>query len=121
MRLLVIDDHNDCRIVAARLLACLGHEVIEVASGPDAEAIMRSEAHRIDMLLVDLFLQEGDGVKLAAKLERQHPGVRILFMSGDGVTASRNAELSGPRRHFLEKPFTLPRLEAAVACLAARS
>lgn len=120
MRLLVVDDHAEYRAMAVRLLAVLGHDVIEAADGQQAQAALRREGASIDAALIDLFLGETDGVTLAGQLEAEHPGLRVLFMSGDGEATAEMPDLSGPRRHFIEKPFSFPAIEAALATLAQR-
>src|SRR4051812_22448488 len=103
-----------------RLLVCLGHEVIEAAEADQAEAILRQERAAIDLVLLDLFLGNTDGLTLARRLEAEQPGLRVLFMSGHGEDTCDLEDLSGPRRQFLEKPFSFPALEAALTSLAQR-
>jgi CheY-like chemotaxis protein len=120
VRLLIVDDHDEYRAMAVRLLVCLGHEVIEAADAEQAEAILRKERSAIDLVLLDLFLGSTDGLTLAGRLEAEQPGLRVLFMSGYGKDTCDLADLSGPRRQFLEKPFSFPALEAALESLAHR-
>jgi DNA-binding NtrC family response regulator len=122
VKLLIVDDHAECRAMAARLLTVLGHDVVEAADAATAEAILQREAS-IDLVLLDLFLGETDGVDLAERLEAKRPGLRVLFMSGHGEDTCdlHVADLTGPRRQFLEKPFGFPALEAALESLAHRS
>ena len=122
MKLLIVDDHAECRAMAARLLAVLGHDVVEAGDAATAEAILHREGS-INLVLLDLFLGETDGVDLADRLEAERPGLRVLFMSGHGEdTCDLDlADLTGPRRQFLEKPFSFPALEAALESLAHRT
>lgn len=120
MRLLIVDDHAEYRAMAVRLLVCLGHDVIEAADAEQAEAILRRERAAIDLVLLDLFLGSTDGVTLAGRLEAEQPGLRVLFMSGNDKDTCDLEELTGPRRQFLEKPFSFPALEAALQALAQR-
>ena len=105
--------------MAARLLSVLGHEVIEADGPEEAKAALAREGDRLDVVLLDLFLGATDGVELAAQLEAQRPGVRILFMSGHDEATFEPAALERRRRRFIEKPFSLPALEAALDALAA--
>jgi two-component system, cell cycle sensor histidine kinase and response regulator CckA len=121
LRLLIVDDHAEYRATAVRLLAMLGHEVIE-ADGPDtAEAALAREGDGIEVVLLDLFLGADDGVTVAQRLAARRPGLRILFMSGHDEATFAPAELEAPGRRFIEKPFSLPALEAALADLAGQS
>ena len=118
MRLLVVDDNTECRAMAVRLLACLGHDVMEAGEAGEAEALFTRERGAIELVLVDLFLGSSDGVTLATRLESLHAGLRVLFMSGHGEATREMADLEGARRQFLEKPFSLPALEAALESLS---
>jgi two-component system cell cycle sensor histidine kinase/response regulator CckA len=106
--------------MAIRLVACLGHDVFEAADAEQAEAILHREGASIELVLLDLFLGSTDGVTLARRLEAERPGLRVLFMSGHGEDTCDLADLAGPRRQFLEKPFSFPALEAALESLAHR-
>src|SRR5690349_3202529 len=100
--------------MAVRLLHCLGHAVVEAADAEQAEATLRAERGAIDLVLLDLFLGSTDGVTLARRLEAEQPGLRVLFMSGHDKDTCDLEDLAGPRRQFLEKPFSFPALEAAL-------
>jgi two-component system cell cycle sensor histidine kinase/response regulator CckA len=115
MRLLVVDDHPECRAVTARFLACLGHEVLESPNAASAEALVAQEGQAIDVVLLDLFLDDSDGFSLADRLGALHPALRVLFVSGGQLSRA----LGGNRRRFLEKPFALGSLEAALGRLLA--
>jgi DNA-binding response OmpR family regulator len=121
LRLLLVDDHAQYRAMAARLLSVLGHQVVE-ADGPEAahEALARESAG-FEVVLLDLFLGATDGMAVAEQLEAQWPGVRILFMSGHDEATWEPAQLEGRRRRFIEKPFSLPALEAALDALVAEA
>jgi DNA-binding response OmpR family regulator len=119
VRLLIVDDHPQYREMAVRLLTVLGHQVIEAADPESAQEALAREGDRIEVVLLDLFLGANDGVALAAQLEVQRPGVRILFMSGHDEATLQTAGLESGRRRFIEKPFSLPALEAALEALAA--
>jgi two-component system cell cycle sensor histidine kinase/response regulator CckA len=117
VRVLVVDDHETVRHMASRLLACLGHQASEAAGGDEAEATLDPD---VELVLLDLGLADTDGATLAQRLEAVRGDLRILFMSGDGREVFEARALSGPRRAFIEKPFSLRALSAAVDGLMAR-
>jgi CheY-like chemotaxis protein len=117
MRVLVVDDHPTVRHMASRLLICLGHQTAEAASGDEAEATLAAD---VDLVLLDMGLADTDGVALAQRLEATRADLHILFMSGDGREVFEARALAGPRRGFIEKPFSLWALGAAVDGLMAR-
>jgi DNA-binding response OmpR family regulator len=117
VKILVVDDHATVRHMASRLLDCLGHQTFEAADADEAEATM---AAGVELVLLDLGLADTDGATLAQQLQVGREELRILFMSGDGREVFEARALAGPRRGFIEKPFSLRALSAAVDQLMAR-
>ena len=114
MKILVVDDHATVRLMTTRLLASLGHTPLEARDEAEAQAILSDE---VEVILIDLHLGGVDGGALAGRLEARRSGVHILFMSGVGEDVFAARELGGPRRGFIEKPFSLRRLSDALAAL----
>jgi DNA-binding NtrC family response regulator len=118
VRILVVDDHPGVRQAAAQLLLALGFEAITAADPAEAEEIIGREPHLIDLVMIDVFLGASRGVALAIRLQAQQAGLRVLFMSGHRrheMVAIPN--LLGPRRRFIEKPFSLAALGQAIESL----
>jgi two-component system cell cycle sensor histidine kinase/response regulator CckA len=120
MKVLVVDDHEGFRQTVTKVLAFLGHEALEARDEREAEETFARHADELALVLVDLRIGESHGPDLARRLEATRPGLRVLFMSGYGSGALSTPELAGPRRHFIEKPFSVDALNAALAELLAR-
>jgi CheY-like chemotaxis protein len=121
VKVLVIDDHPTVRQMATRLLAVLGHTPLEASDAAEAEAALRKHPDEVDVVLMDLCLDGTDGGALAGRLQEARADLRILFMSGDGEDVFAARDLAGPRRGFIEKPFSLKGLSSALqGLLAAR-
>ena len=81
-RILVVEDDNDVREVAAAMLAGHGYDVIEAVDGDDALDKLRASG-RIDLLFTDVVLPGSmNGNELAKAAERIRPGVKTLFTTG---------------------------------------
>lgn len=111
---LVVEDESSVLRLVRRLLESEG---LLVLSAQDAEeALLLSEQHAgpIDLLLTDVVMPGITGLALAARVERQRPATRVLFMSGyaEHVTVQRDIIDAG--RPFLQKPFAPDRLTARV-------
>ena len=117
---LVVDDHQQFREVAVRLLACLGHDALEAPTARAAEEVVSQRGEEIDIVMMDLHLGETDGVSLARRLLEARPGLGVLYMSGHGEEALGSANLAGPRRRVIGKPFSLDALDSAIAALRER-
>ena len=69
-----------------------------------------------DLLLTDIIMPEGvSGKQLAAQLQAQKPGLKVIYMSGDpGEVAARGGLDLHDGVNFLQKPFAAPKLAHAV-------
>jgi len=119
MKVLVVDDHPTVRQMAARLLECLGYDSLEARDADEAEATL--QLHEVELILIDLCLDGMDGAAVARRLEAAQANLHVLFMSGVGSEVFAARALDGPRRGFIEKPFSLTRLNDAIEDLLART
>ena len=85
---LVVDDDQAFRGLAARVLTALGiGEVVE--AGTVAAALEAAERLEPVAALVDVGLPDGDGVDLAARLVAAPWGPRVVLTSSDPAAAAR--------------------------------
>ena len=65
------------------------------------------EAHgqTIDLLVSDVIMPEMNGRELAENLAPQHPGMRVLFVSGYAADHLDAHAMNGGLENFLAKPF----------------
>ncbi len=66
---LIVDDNDDSREVAALLLTTEGFHCIEAANGMEALAMLKK--HRPAVAVLDLFMPHMDGITLASKIREQ--------------------------------------------------
>jgi two-component system OmpR family response regulator len=121
LKVLLVDDHHGFRLVAARLLTALGHAVVHTGDAESAMALFHAEGGGFDVVMMDLLLDNADGVALAERLEASVPdGIRVLFISGRDVgPADELSWLQAPHRRFLPKPFSAAALQSELEFLAA--
>jgi len=104
IRCLIVDDHRPFLEAASTLLQREGLDIVGVASTAD-EALGQLRALRPDVILVDVFLGEESGLKLARRLVgngRPDPAAVILISSH---SASDLADLiaASPADGFITK------------------
>ncbi|MBO6936865.1 MAG: PAS domain S-box protein [Deltaproteobacteria bacterium] len=116
-KVLIVEDEPLLRQVAEQLVAKLGFTPLSAANGP--EAVLALELHRDLLLLItDMVLPGGmNGVELGKKAAELYPQLPVLYMSGYAPDLRRELD---PDAAFLEKPFGLPGLEAAVRAVLDR-
>jgi signal transduction histidine kinase/ActR/RegA family two-component response regulator len=112
---LLAEDEPEVRAVAERLLRLGGYQVLSAGDG--AEALARARAHpgRIDLLVTDVVMANLGGVELAQRLQKERPGVRVLYISG--YSWDQRLPPSDPARgiDYLEKPLTFDSLMRKVS------
>jgi CheY-like chemotaxis protein len=112
-QILVVDDDELVRSLAAETLRQDGHLVTEAADGQEGLAQFR--ASRADLVLTDLVMPVKEGIEMIMELRREYPDTKIIAMSG--VVHCHNylqiAEKLGALRS-LGKPFTKDGLLYAV-------
>lgn len=115
-RILVVDDESSIRSALGKMLAMAGYEVILAADGSEATRLWRER--RVDLVIVDLFMPEKDGIETIVELRAHSPGIRIIAISGGGasnrVDVLQDARLLGAVA-TIEKPFEMQVLLELVA------
>lgn len=103
--ILVVDDEPPIRRFVAEALESSGYVVTLAADG--AEAVDAAALRQPDLVLMDLRMPRMDGKEAFAALERDDPetALRVVFMTGDSVSADTRAFLEQAGRPVLLKPF----------------
>ena len=114
LRILVVDDDEDLRLLANRSLTRAGYSVTEAEGGVEALRIIA--AGETDLVVLDLNMPDLDGFEVLGRLRadevwRDLP-VIVLTAQGDEESARRSFELGAT--DFLAKPFTPPQLDSRV-------
>jgi CheY-like chemotaxis protein len=114
IRVLVVEDDGDVRLVVSDALSDAGFDVLEAASGTEALRLI-ADTDRIDLVVTDLHLPGANGFAVAAGARAHMPDVPVLFIS---ARASLLASLPIPQPcSRLPKPFSLKALTQAVSGL----
>jgi CheY-like chemotaxis protein len=112
-RILVAEDETSVREFVARALRGRGHEVTAVEDGGAALEALEMDAY--DLLLTDIVMPGLDGIALALKVGKDHPGMPVLLMTGFAAERQRAHNLDELICRVVTKPFTLKDICAAVA------
>jgi two-component system cell cycle sensor histidine kinase/response regulator CckA len=110
---LVIDDLQEQRDVATRLLSSLGYRVTAVDGGRPALDYL--EQHHVDLLVMDMIMDDGpDGLDTYREIVRLRPGQKAVIASGFSETERVKETQALGAGQFVRKPYTLSSLGKAV-------
>jgi signal transduction histidine kinase/CheY-like chemotaxis protein len=112
--LLLVEDEPQVRLLAQRQLSMAGYRVVVAASGEEARERLRANPAGFQLLLSDVVMP---GLPLSQLLETvrlDHPGLRVLLMSGYSEAAIGLQGVDLAAANFLQKPFNARALLGAV-------
>jgi CheY-like chemotaxis protein len=109
-RILVVDDDDDVRQIAAALLEEIGYEVASAESGEAALAMLKPGAFAL--MITDVAMPGMNGVQLARQVRTRDPKLPIVFASGYADLQTFGAELE--HEQLLKKPFRITDVAARV-------
>ena len=108
-RVLVVEDDDETRTVLVRELTTRGYLVEETATG--RAALERWEAHRPDVVLLDLGLPDLDGLQVIRRIRRDAL-TPIVILSGRFAEQEKVAALDAGADDYVTKPFGVDELNA---------
>lgn len=112
--ILLVEDEDGVRGIAAQLLQSFGYSVIEASDGEKALEIIKEQAGNIDLLISDVVMPGMDGPALLKEARPWLTNTRVMFISGYAERDLAKALEDDRAISFLPKPFTLRQLAERV-------
>jgi signal transduction histidine kinase len=109
-RILIVDDDEGVRSVAAQIVEELGYRVLAASGARDALRLLDTET--VDLLITDIVMPETTGVELARLVRARAPELPILFASGYADVKTFGEELGDET--LLKKPFRIAEVAARI-------
>ena len=113
-KILIVDDQQQQRDIAGKLLRSLGYQIHSVNSGETAIEFLKD--NKVDLVLLDMLMEPGiNGRKTYEEIIKIHPGQRAVIASGfsDNEEVQKARELGA--RQFIKKPYSREQLGLALA------
>ncbi|ODT05518.1 MAG: MFS transporter [Mesorhizobium sp. SCN 65-20] len=120
-KLLIVEDDESVRTLAARALERAGHVIDVACDGAQGLERIHAELGFYDLIVSDIRMPEMDGIEMAQAAARAFPGLPILLMTGYADQRERAEELDAIILDVVQKPFTLADIRDRVSLALARS
>jgi len=113
LRLLVVDDDASLRKACCEIAAGIGY--IPLSAGSVAEALAVLKEHQpIDMLLTDLKMPGGGGLKLLSEVRSLYPRIGVVVMTAFATVPSAVEAMRIGAGDYLTKPFAREELTSVL-------
>jgi two-component system OmpR family response regulator len=119
VRVLVVEDDVKLASVIRHGLSLEGIAA-DVVGDPD-EAVVRAEATRYDVIVLDVMLPGGDGFEVCRRLREQANWAAVLMLTARNTVEDRVRGLDCGADDYLGKPFSFAELLARVRALTRRA
>ena len=110
--ILVVDDSGLARRGTRRILEGAGYTILEAEDG--MAALERYFVDKPDLVLLDLVMKGMYGIDVLTKLRALDAAARVIVLSADIQTSSRDMVTAAGATAFLNKPVAADDLIAAV-------
>ncbi len=111
---LIIDDEQPIRKMAARVLEKAGLEVTESQDGPSGLRRIEAQPDVYDLVLLDLTMPEMDGVEVLREIRKMRPQTPVLLISGYHSKDVIGRFTDDQPDAFIQKPFDVQTLRQKV-------
>ena len=112
LRLLVVDDDAPLRKACCEIASGMGF--VALPAGSVQEALELIEQRPVDLLLLDLKLPGGGGLKLLSEVKARFPKIAVVVMTAFATVSSAVEAMRIGAGDYLTKPFALEQLTAVL-------
>jgi NtrC-family two-component system response regulator AlgB len=116
MKIIIIDDEPSIRTTTSICLKALGHECQAVASG--AEALKCLEKSQFDAALLDLRLNQENGLNVLADLLQLAPKLSVVVITAHSSIETAVEAMRRGAHDYIPKPFTPDQLSQTFSKIA---
>jgi CheY-like chemotaxis protein len=112
--ILLIDDEESVRRVFKAALEQAGYHVLTAEDGKHGLRLLEHQS--VDLILVDIFMPEMDGLELIPVVRKTRPAIKIIAISGGSERMNQLDIAKHLGAHdTLKKPFSIQELLDAIS------
>jgi PAS domain S-box-containing protein len=112
--ILIVEDQEDVRKIATRILQSCGYSVHNAESGNEAISMFEELNLSVDLLLTDVIMPNMNGQELYTQLSGRYPDLKVIFMSGYTQEVISHHGVLDDGINFIQKPLTVSALAKKV-------
>jgi len=105
--ILLVDDEDAVRSIAALMLQRLGYTVIQARDGEEALEQFAAHAAEIRGVVLDVTMPRMDGLTTLIRLRETNPSVRVLMSSGFAEQDVMDRAAAAGSFAFIQKPYEI--------------
>ena len=120
-RILLIDDEEMVRGLAAEMLIHLGYEVVTADDGEQGVRIYRGADQTFDLVIIDMIMPKLGGRDCFRELKKINPHIKAILSTGYGINGKAQEILDDGVRGFIQKPYRIDQLGRIVKQVLAGS
>lgn len=103
-RILIVDDAAIIRRLLQSIVEKAGHEVVGMA-GEGPEAIKLYKELKPDLVTMDVWLGEEDGIHVLGAIMKEDPGAKVIMVTSTGWEEKKEGSRKLGAAGYIEKPF----------------
>jgi putative nucleotidyltransferase with HDIG domain len=115
--ILIVDDERGPRD-SLRMILASNHRVLQASSGAEALELIRSD--HVDLITLDLNMPGMHGQELMRSVRSEFPQIEIVIITGCGSIESAAEGIRAGICDYIQKPFDVVQVSAAVGRALAR-
>ncbi len=103
--ILLVDDEDGVRNLAARLFSKFGYSVLTAENGKEALEVFSAMREQIDLIVLDLIMPVMGGRDCLRELLKIAPTARVIIASGYAADGHINHAIKDGAKAFVRKPY----------------
>ncbi len=111
--IMVVDDEESVRESLEKVLSKAGYDTRAAGSGNEALSLLSKE--KVDVVLSDLKMPDGDGVELLKNVKKKIPDIEVILLTGYGTIQTAVEAMREGAYDFITKPPKKAVILSAVA------
>lgn len=105
LRVLLVDDEKDFLRIVSKRMSRRGISVVTASSGTESIGILRKED--FDVAVVDLKMEDMDGLDVLKIFKKMVPGLPVIMLTGHGSGEAAREGVRSGACDYLTKPCDL--------------